>query len=243
MKTSGNTILITGGATGIGLAFARELVSRGNEVIVCGRRADRLEEARAAIPELRTVVTDVANSARRVELVRWLEQSAPRLNMLVNNAGVQHKIDLRRVAELPKGEEEIAINLVAPLYLTALLLPLLSSQPEAAIMNISSGLAFAPLAYMPVYCATKAALHSMTMSLRHQLRDTNVRVFEVAPPLVTSELGAAHRTDEVKAMAMPAEEAARQMVDAMERDELELAIGDAARSREMREELFPMMNR
>lgn len=242
MKTSGNTVLITGGATGIGLELARQLLVRDNEVIICGRRAARLDEAKRELPQVQTRVADVSSPADRAELVQWIESSFPRMNVLVNNAGVQHSVDMRSVDELRKAEEEIAINLLAPMYLTAMFLPQLQRQEAAAIVNVSSGLAFSPLAYMPVYCATKAAVHSMTMSLRHQLRDTNVRVFEAIPPLVKSELGAYHRPAQAQAMAMPTDAAVAQLMSGLERDEYEIAIGHAATAREKRESMFAMMN-
>jgi uncharacterized oxidoreductase len=243
MQISGNTILITGGATGIGLALARAFRERGNEVILCGRRADKLATAREEVPNVHVHVADVASAESRAELVAWIEREHPSTNVLVNNAGVQHRIDLRSTDELrEKAEEEVAINLLAPLYLTAMLLPQLMRQRAAAVMNVTSGLAFAPLAHMPVYCATKAALHSATMSLRHQLRDTSVRVFEVIPPLVRSELGAYHRPPHMNDIAMTAEAAAADVLRAFEADELELAIGGAADSRAKRESLFDVMN-
>ena len=244
MKVAGNTILITGGATGIGLELARALLRRGNDVIICGRRRERLEEARAANPALHVRVADVANERARRELAAWTAREFPRLNILVNNAGIQHRVDLAGGdAEMAKVDEEIAINLAAPIHLTSLFLPQLKHHDEAAVVNISSGLGFAPLAHLPIYCATKAALHSLTMSLRHQLRGTSVRVFEMIPPTVTSELGAGHRPPEVKRAAMPAAVCAAQIVEALENDVYELAIGDAANLREKRDAMFPIMNR
>jgi uncharacterized oxidoreductase len=143
---------------------------------------------------------------------------------------------------MPKAEEEVATNLVAPIHLSMIFAPHLHAREEAAIVNVTSGLAFTPLAAMPVYCATKAALHSFTLSLRHQLRETNVRVFEVVPPLVTSELGSTHRPEAVNRMGMSAEDTAIEIVAAFESDHYELAIGDANRSREKRESLFAVMN-
>jgi uncharacterized oxidoreductase len=243
VKTSGNTILITGGATGIGLELARALAD-SNDVIICGRRRERLEEAKAAIPSLHIRQCDVANDADRRGLAAWLDAEFPQFNVLVNNAGVQHRVDLTGDAtELAKAEEEIAINLLAPIHLTALLLPQLRRQPAAAILNVSSGLAFAPLAFMPVYCATKAALHSLTMSLRYQLRDSTVRVVEVIPPIVTSELGSAHRSPEMNRTAMPTADAVAAIVEGMARDDDEITIGGAAELRTKREALFPFMNR
>jgi uncharacterized oxidoreductase len=244
MKMTGNTVLITGGGSGIGLALARALLERGNEVIVCGRRADRLTAARTSNPGLRVRVADVADARSRADLLAWIRDSFPRTNVLVNNAGIQRLVDFQGgAAELAKADEEIATNLSAPIHLTSMMLPLLASRSEAAIVNVSSGLGFAPLAQMPVYCATKAALHSLTMSLRHQLRETHVKVFEVIPPIVTSELGANHRPAEVNRAAMPAEAAAAAIVAGLEGDDLEIAIGDAENLRSKRDALFAVMNR
>jgi uncharacterized oxidoreductase len=244
MRTSGNTVLITGGATGIGLALACALLRGKNEVLICGRRAERLEAAKERNPALGIRVADVSDPASRSELLGWIEEAYPKLNVLVNNAGVQHRVDFRGGrTELRKAEEEVATNLLAPIHLASLFLPLLSRQPEAAIVNVSSGLAFAPLADMPVYCATKAALHSISLSLRHQLRRTSVRVFEVIPPIVASELGASHRPREVNRSAMPAEDAAQGIVSALGSDTFEVTLGDAENLRRKREELFPLMNR
>jgi uncharacterized oxidoreductase len=244
MRIYGNTILITGGATGIGLALAKSLLELGNEVIICGRRTDRLSAARQANPALHVRVADVSDPEGRNNLVAWLGENFPRLNILVNNAGVQHLFGFR---DGPSGlagiDEEIATNLSAPIHLTTLLLPLLEGQSEAAILNISSGLGFTPLAQMPVYCATKAALHSLTMSLRYQLRATAVRVFEIIPPLVQSELGAAHRPAEMNSSAMPADVAVSDIIAALSSDTLEVAIGDAANLFNKRDALFPMLNR
>ena len=243
MKITGNTVLITGGATGIGLELARVLLERGNEVMICGRRRDRLESARSTNPGLHLRVADVADPGSRARLVEWIASDHPRLNMLVNNAGVQHLFRFAEASGLAAIDEEIGINLAAPIHLTTLLLPRLAAQPESAVVNVSSGLAFAPLAHMPVYCATKAALHSLTMSLRHQLRDTTVRVFEVIPPIVASELGAAHRPPEMNRSAMPAAAAAGAIVAALEADVFEVAFGGAEELRVKRDALFPFMNR
>jgi uncharacterized oxidoreductase len=243
MNLSNNTVLITGGATGIGLELARVLLARGNEVIVCGRRRDRLEEAKTMHPALHARVANVADPRDRDDLLGFIERHFPKLNVLVNNAGVQHLVDFRDPEHMQRAAEEIAINLLAPIQLTNLFLPLLQRQPHAAIINVSSGLGFAPLARMPVYCATKAALHSLTMSLRFQLRDTNVKVFETIPPIVTSELGSVHRPREMNRAAMPTAAAVAELVDALERDDYEHAIGEAKRLRAGREELFGVMNR
>ena len=238
MKLTGNTILITGGATGIGFELARVLADRGNDVVICGRRRERLEQAKARVPALQTIVADVSDAAAREDLAR----SLPEVNVLVNNAGVQHLFDFRDPSQLPNTGEEIAINLTALIQMTTLFLPVIEQNQQPAVVNVSSGLAFAPLARMPIYCATKAAVHSLTMSLRHQLRDAGVRVFEVIPPIVTSELGSAHRPEEVKRRAMPVEDAVARLIEGLERDEPEIAIGEAENMRAKRDALFPLMN-
>lgn len=189
MRTSNNTVLITGGASGIGLALARRFVTAGSTVIVCGRREAKLREAKDSEGRLQTLVADVSTSAGRAALVESALRDFPALNVLLNNAGIQRRIRLADQEPWDVTREELAINLDAPIHLTRLLLPHLMSKPDAAIINISSGLAFAPLARTPVYSATKAALHSFTLSLRHQLKDTPVKVIEIAPPAVDTDLG------------------------------------------------------
>ena len=190
MNLSNNTVLITGGASGIGLALATRFLHAGSTVVVCGRRADKLAEARSQHPGLRTHVADVASAAGRDALAAWVTTEFPDLNVLINNAGIQNRV---RVADLATGWEahrqELAINLEAPVHLTALLLPHLHRQAGATIINVTSGLAFVPMAAVPLYCATKAALHSFTLSLRQQLAPTGVRVLEIVPPAVDTDLG------------------------------------------------------
>jgi uncharacterized oxidoreductase len=243
MKTTGNTVLITGGGTGIGLALADELVRRENTVIICGRRRERLQAAKKRIPELHVRVCDVSRAASRRALVRWLAEEFPALNVLVNNAGIQRVIDFRRgERDLENTDEEIATNLTAPLHLAAMLIPRLARKKESAIVNVSSGLAFTPLAAVPVYCATKAALHSLCLTMRFQLRETAVRVFEVAPPMVSTELSGRRRRPEDDERAMSASEVARGIIKALEEDTYEVALGSAEGLRELRERLFTAIN-
>ena len=190
MNHSGNEVLITGGASGIGLALASRFHAAGSRVAVCGRRADRLHDVEAKLPGTATRVCDVSDAAERRALAAWAVEALPRLNVLVNNAGVQ------RYPALADGEgnwqaldEEIAINFAAPVHLSMLLAPHLKRQPSPAIINITSGLAYTPLARAPVYSATKAALHSFTLTLRHQLAGTPIQVIEIAPPAVDTDLG------------------------------------------------------
>lgn len=190
MQTSNNTILITGGGTGIGLALAVEFLDKGNEVIICGRRENTLNEAKAKYPKLQIRQADLSKIDDRKSLAAWTIQNFPKLNILVNNAGIQREFLMndQNVADKFQTENEIEINLTSPIHLTMLLLPHLKQQQNSAIINISSGLAYVPISIMPVYCATKSALQSFTKSLRYQLRNDNIKVFEVSPPVVDTDL-------------------------------------------------------
>jgi uncharacterized oxidoreductase len=243
MKISGNTVLITGGATGIGLALAQALLDRGNEVIVCGRRRTRLAAARARHPSLHTRVADLSRTSGCRALVAWALRRFPALNVVVNNAGVQRAVDFRHGArDLPLADEEVRTNLTAPIHLSALLIPHLCRRREAAIVNISSGLAFTPLAAVPVYSATKAAVHALSLTLRHQLRRTSVRVFEVAPPIVATELAGGRRRPDEAAFTMTPEAVASGIVEALRRDRYEVALGAAANLHRRRDKLFEVIN-
>ncbi len=189
MELSGNTVLITGGSMGIGFAFAEYFLEAKNEVIICGRRENRLLEAKQKHPELHTRVCDVANEADSSALVEWVTATFGNLNILVNNAGIQRDVDFTKgIAEYMAGENEIRINLEAPVILSGLLIPHLTGKRGAAIVNITSGLGFVPSSRMPVYSATKAGLHAFSMALRRQLRNPGIKVFEVVPPAVDTEL-------------------------------------------------------
>jgi uncharacterized oxidoreductase len=192
MKLSGNTILITGGGSGIGLAFAERFIKGGNQVIVCGRRETVLQQARAKIPGLITRVCDLTVESDRVALYDWVTVNYPDVNVLVNNAGIQQRFNVLKAEAMDNWSyysKEIAANIEAPFHLAMLFAPFFSAKEEAAILNVTSGLAFTPLAIAPIYSATKAALHSFTMSLRHQLSASSVEVIEVAPPAVNTDLG------------------------------------------------------
>jgi uncharacterized oxidoreductase len=189
MQLSGNTILVTGGGSGIGLAIARRFLERENTVIICGRREEALKEAAERYPGMISRACDLAEAEHREALAKWAAAEFPELNVLVNNAGIQRRGDLKRAEDWELTHSEIAINLEAPIHLTRLLYDQLASRPAAAILNVTSGLSFAPLANVPVYSATKAAFHSFTLSLRHQLADTSVEVVELVPPAVDTDLG------------------------------------------------------
>lgn len=189
MKTTGQTILITGGASGIGLALAERFLAAGNAVIAVGRRRDKLEEAKAKHPALHVRACDVAEPEQRVALRDWAVKEFPAVNMLVNNAGVQQRLDLKSPQAWEALRSELAINLDAPIHLANLFAAHFLARPAAAIVNVTSGLSFSPLANVPVYSATKAALHSFTLSLRHQFAGTPVEVVEIIPPAVDTDLG------------------------------------------------------
>jgi uncharacterized oxidoreductase len=248
VKTDGNTILITGGATGIGLSLTKIFVETGNEVVICGRRREKLNEAKEQLPGIHVRACDISGAAERKSLVDWTLARFGRLNVLVNNAGIQQQIDFRKgTADFSADENEIDINLAAPVHLSALLLPHLMQQPEAAILNITSGLGFAPVAIMPVYCATKAAMHSFTLSLRHQLKDTSVKVYEIIPPTVDTELDRGARANRGQTdRGIKTEEVVAATMEALAHDVYEAAIGRAQflreESRKQPDQLFKAMN-
>lgn len=190
MQLASSTALITGGGSGIGFALAKKLVLADCRVIICGRRKSQLEKARRELPELSAIECDVSSEAGRLSLFSRVTKKFPRFNILINNAGIQQRpppfVDTQ---DWTRHRLEIATNLDAPLHLSMLFIPHLLKQPSACIINISSGLAFKPLSFMPTYCATKAALHSFTVSLREQLKATKIEVVEVIPPIVKTDLG------------------------------------------------------
>lgn len=190
MDITTNTVLITGGASGIGWALAERFLKAGSQVIICGRRADRLQEAQQQYPQLHIRQCDVGQAADRVALLDWVRSEFPQVNVLINNAGIQRRMQLAGSQDdWSESQSEIAINLEAPLHLSMLFIPHLRQHPKAAIMNVTSGLAFVPGSFAPIYSATKAALHSFTMSLRHQLSGTSIEVIELVPPAVNTDLG------------------------------------------------------
>jgi uncharacterized oxidoreductase len=230
MNMQGNTILITGGATGIGYALAEAFTKAGNKVLICGRRKNRLEGARNKIKQLEIMACDVSDAKGRKALFEWATRQHPDINILVNNAGIQRWTNvLEGPNEMLEEQDEINTNLAAPIHLSAYFAPFFEKRQQAAIFNVSSGLGFVPIAGMAVYCATKAALHSFTVSLRYQLKDTGVKVFEIIPPAVNTELGkngSDGSPDDYP--GIEPSELATAVIKAARKDQYEIAVGEAA---------------
>jgi short-subunit dehydrogenase involved in D-alanine esterification of teichoic acids len=217
MKTTENIILITGGTSGIGLALARRFLESGNEVIVTGTNAAKAEEVRQQLPSLKVELADMRD---RTALDRLASEHQD-VNILINNVGIQYNYDFAD-PEIPfnKIDAELDINLTSHLYLTKQFLPQLQTKQSAAIVNISSGLAIVPKQSAPIYCASKAALHSFSRALRWQLEHTSIKVFEVIPPIVDTPMTAGRGRGKISPEALVAE-----FWHDFERDRYEMRIG------------------
>lgn len=186
MKINNNKILITGGASGIGLGLTERFVLENNTVIICGRRKEALKEVTDKFPGVVSKVCDLSVEADRIELFDWIKENHPDLNVLVNNAGIQNWMNPADDNFYEKAKGEVAINILAPIHLTTLFLNL----PRLdTIINVTSGLAFVPFSKVPVYCGTKAFFRSFTLSLRHLLQPKNIEVIELIPPALNTDLG------------------------------------------------------
>ena len=204
MEPKGNTILITGGGTGIGRGLAEAFHQNGNQVIIAGRRKAVLEQTAAANPGMRLLTLDVEDAADIERFAAEAQAQFPSLNVLINNAGVMQNEDLTvGTQDLAIAEQTVAINILGTLRVTAALTPLLLAQPKATIVTVSSGLAFLPIYPNPSYCASKAFIHSWTQSLRYQFRDKSIEVLELAPPYVQTELTGAFQASDPNAMPLP----------------------------------------
>ena len=243
MQTAGNTVVITGATSGIGLAFAEQFYQLGNKVIICGRRGDRLTEIENKYPGIVTYMCDLSIDEERQDFFKWVLLYYPGTNILINNAGVQLTGDLTQPVDLKRVRAETELNFIAPIHLSSLFAQHLSTKPDAAIINISSGLAFVPIAFMPVYCATKAAIHSLTLSLRYQLRKTTVKVFELIPPSVDTELGHDRRADKTQTHGgMPIDEFIQEAMEAIKNNLFEAPIAMAKTIKAKGEEMFEVIN-
>jgi uncharacterized oxidoreductase len=203
MKMTGNTILMTGGGSGIGRGLAEAFHKLGNTVIIAGRRERVLRETAAANPGMEFLTLDTSNKESVAKAAAELKARFPKLNVVVNNAGImKHEDLLDASAGFEAAEQVIATNLLAPMWLTGALLPLLLAQDASVVMTVTSGLAYVPMAVTPTYCATKAAIHSWTQSLRFQLRNTKVEVLELVPPYVQTELMGERQATDPRAMPL-----------------------------------------
>ncbi|KAK9866977.1 hypothetical protein WJX84_012151 [Apatococcus fuscideae] len=183
-------VCITGGGSGIGLGLAEEFLKAGSTVIITGRRQGPLEDAKKKLSKLHTFQGDVSDIESRQKLVAWLLENFPKLNILVNNAGIQRRVTAaEETDDWSERALELKINIEAPVHLMHLLTPHFRKQPEACFMNVTSGLAFLPTAFAPLYGATKAAMHSFIMSSRYAYEKTNIRLVEICPPAVKTNLG------------------------------------------------------
>ncbi len=216
MQLAGKTILLTGGSDGIGRELARQLKEEGAAVIVHGRNAERL--AAMAVEGFQTVQADLSLQAGVTSLLAAV--AGRDIDILINNAGVGSDYEIDQPELLADADSCIMLNINAPIHLTTQLMAGLKARPEAMIVNVTSGLAIAPRSGGPIYCATKAALRSYTLALRHQLKGSRVHVLEVLPPVVATKMTAGRTSSK-----MPPEECARQMVSAMKRNAKEANVG------------------
>lgn len=203
MQITGNTLLITGGGSGIGRALAEAFHAKGNKVIIAGRTQSLLDEVVAANPGMARAVLDIENAASIKAFALQLVKDHPALNAVIHNAGIMLNENVKK-DDASTAEETIATNLLGPIRLNAALIPHLLAQPRATVMTVSSGLAFMPLAMTPSYCASKAAIHSYTESLRYQLKDTAIQVMELVPPYVQTTLMGERQKNDPHAMPLAA---------------------------------------
>lgn len=216
MQVKGKTVLVTGGTDGIGLEIARQLLAKGAIVVVCGRREEMLTAATAE--GLDAISADLSTAEGCAAFLKLLTNRP--LDILINNAGMSGNFGPDEPLDLPLTDQAIFLNLNAPIHLIGNLLPGLLTRPEAAIVNVTSGLAIAPRSGGPVYCATKAGLRSFTQALRHNLRASNVRVIEALPPAVDTAMTASRDMKK-----LPASECAEQIIDAIESNRAEANVG------------------
>ncbi len=236
MKLSNNKILITGGATGIGLGLTERFIQEGNTVIICGRREPILKEVSQKLPSVITKVCDLSEETGRNELYSWIAKEHPDLNVLVNNAGIQNWMDISDPDFYRKANDEITTNVLAPLHLTSLFTNLKSLK---TIINVTSGLAFIPLSRVPVYCGTKAFMRSFTLSLRHLLKAKGIEVIEMIPPALNTDLGAKGLHDQYP----PVSDFINTVFEQMKQGKNELTFGTSeARAKENNETIQKMYN-
>lgn len=228
MKLNNNTVLITGGTSGFGLEFTKQLIKLGNTVIITGRNQVKLDELKMKFPMAHTFQSDVSDPSAITELYEKVITQFPDLNILINNAGEMRKINLHDTSvDLDNINREIAINLSGPIRMVQQFLPHLKKQRNAAILNVSSGLAFVPFPATPIYSAAKSGLHAYTVSLRTQLQKTSVKVFELVAPAASTPLNDKFLSDpgfNPKMLAAP-EKIISETIEALKKDKYEVAPG------------------
>lgn len=220
MKQSNNTVLITGGGTGIGLAMATTFLKESNEVIICGRTKTTLDEAKKQFPRLKTIVADIATTEGRDNLKSEIANRFPKLNILVNNAGIYSITDIFDTNYIPTLEKELTTNLVAPIALIQQLMPILEKNSNATIVNVTTGYVFIPSAQSSSYSASKSGLRAITQGLRFNLRHTPIRVVEVIPPAVDTQM---NKGKEISLMST--ELFAKKVFKGLIKDQDEIVIG------------------
>jgi uncharacterized oxidoreductase len=243
MILTGRTILLTGGTNGIGRAFAVEFAERGNTVIVCGRDEARLAEVSAISPRIHARRCDLADAIQRVELAEWVVKEYPDLDVVFNNAAVQYRFDVTKPIDLVRAQHQLEVNVIAPLHLSSLLVEHLSERPNSTIVTMTSALAFTPLVEIGVYSATKAALRSLSISMRYQVEEHGIEVIEILPPKVDTTIGAELRADPNSTQGgMPVPEFVRQAMEGLAGDAHEILIGLAIRAKADPEAVFRTLN-
>jgi uncharacterized oxidoreductase len=251
MKMHTNTVFVTGGTSGIGKGLAEGFYKLGNQVIISGRREDRLQDICASNPGMRYFVLDVRDPEAIRTVARKAVAEFPSLNCVFNNAGVQRRMELTPGTPLDEEglRDEINTNFLGVILVATEFIPHLIRQANAVLVNVSSGLAFVPLARFPVYCATKAAVHSYTLSLRQKLKGSGVKVIELIPPYVATDLGGPRKTVAPGGpQPMPLQDFIAQAMQELATESDELAIGDAknlvaATNPEILKKVFAGMNR
>jgi len=235
MKLSGNTILITGGTSGIGYEMAKEFIKNKNTVIVTGRNEEKFQKVKNDLKGVVTIKSDVSNPDDVKALYEHVAKDYPSLNVLINNAGIMVEINLQK-HQLSSTDltKEIDINVKGTIWMNDAFIPLLKKNRNAATVTVSSALAFVPLAIAPVYCAAKAALHSYSLSLREQLRNTDVKVFELAPPATQTELLAGFNEEDFKGVpVMPVQAMVASFFKGLSNDKFEICPGQSSQLRFM----------
>lgn len=231
MNLNNKTALITGGGSGIGLAISKALLEKEVTVIICGRNKEKLEKAKQQHPKLEIEVCDITNTDQINSLVNALDEKFGGIDILVNNAGVFEQVDYTKSEQsIEKLEREVEIDFTGPIRMIHSFLPMLKARPEAAVANVSSALAYVPFSGAPVYCASKAAIHSWTRSFRYQMNESNVKVFELLPPLVETPMV----TDDIKDQKMLKPEiVAEKFVTGLLKNQFEITPGQSSQLKMM----------